>query len=41
MALELVADTIGRDVKIAANRLDPRIAEAAFKLWGWKPDDKK
>ncbi len=41
MALQLVADTIGRGVKIIDNELDPRIADAAFKLWGWKPDGKK
>jgi polyphosphate kinase 2 (PPK2 family) len=40
MALKVVADTIGRGVKIVDRDLDPQIADAAFKLWGWKPDEK-
>ena len=40
--LKVVADTIGKGVKIQDNDLDPKIAEAAAKLWGWKPGkDKK
>ncbi len=39
--LQVVADTIGRGVKIEPSKLDPEIAEAAYKLWGWKPGDKK
>ncbi len=40
-ALSIVADAIGRGVKITENQLDPRIAEAANKLWGWTLDDGK
>ncbi|SKA15280.1 Polyphosphate kinase 2, PPK2 family [Enhydrobacter aerosaccus] len=39
--LAIVADAIGQGVKITENTLDPRIAEAAYKLWGWKPADKR
>jgi polyphosphate kinase 2 (PPK2 family) len=39
-ALAIIADALGRGVKITEHELDPRIAEAARKLWGWKPDDK-
>ncbi len=39
--LKIVADEVGRGVEITTQELDPQIAEAAFRLWGWKPDDKK
>ena len=39
--LRVVADVIGKGVKIDDPQLDPKIAEAAYKLWGWKPSDKK
>lgn len=38
--LKCVVDTIGKGVKLTDNELDPEIAKAAEKLWGWKPDDK-
>lgn len=38
--LKHLVDTIGKGVKITENELDPRIAEAAAKLWGWKPGGK-
>jgi len=34
--LKVVAEALARGVKIEENMLDPKIAEAAFKLWGWK-----
>ncbi|MBS0517477.1 MAG: polyphosphate kinase [Proteobacteria bacterium] len=40
-ALGTIADSLGRGVEIAQNVLDPRIAEAAFKLWGWQLPDRK
>jgi AMP-polyphosphate phosphotransferase len=39
--LKIVADELGRGVKITRQELDPEIASAAFKLWGWKPNDEK
>ncbi len=36
--LSIMADTIGHDAEGAEQELDPRIAQAAFKLWGWTPD---
>ena len=39
--LKIVADTIGRGLDITEHELDPEIAKAAFKLWGWKPDAEK
>ena len=40
--LKLIADEIGRGVKITDQPLHADIAEAAFKMWGWKPNgDKK
>jgi AMP-polyphosphate phosphotransferase len=38
--LGVVAEALGRGVKISETGLDPMIAEAAFKLWGWKPGQK-
>jgi polyphosphate kinase 2 (PPK2 family) len=38
--LRIVVDELGRGVKLARQELDPEIARAAFKLWGWKPDGK-
>jgi polyphosphate kinase 2 (PPK2 family) len=39
--LRIVADEAGKGVKHSEQKLDPRIAEAAHKLWGWKLDDGK
>ena len=39
--LRIVADEIGKGVEITQPPLDPKIVEAAFKLWGWKPDNGK
>ena len=39
--LRIIVDELGRGVKITEPELDPRVAEAAFKMWGWKPDEKK
>lgn len=39
--LRVLIDEIGKGVDHSDQPLDPKIAEAAFKLWGWKPDDKK
>ena len=39
--LKIVAEEVGKGVELTEQKLDPEIAEAAFKLWGWKPDDGK
>ncbi len=40
-ALTIIAEDLGRGLKIdGEQRLDPAIAEAAYKLWGWKPGNK-
>ncbi len=39
--LELIADRLGEGLDESIPPLDPKVAEAAFKTWGWKPDDKK
>jgi polyphosphate kinase 2 (PPK2 family) len=39
--LRIVVDEIGRGIELTEQPLDPKIADAAFKLWGWKPDEKK
>lgn len=39
--LGIVADVVGKGVDIDEPKLDPRIVEAAGKLWGWKPDSGK
>jgi hypothetical protein len=38
--LKMLVDEIGQGVDHSDQPLDPRIAEAAFKLWGWKPGEK-
>jgi polyphosphate kinase 2 (PPK2 family) len=35
-SLEILIKEIGRGAKVPEHDLDPAIAEAAFKLWGWK-----
>ncbi|HEU5095344.1 MAG TPA: polyphosphate kinase [Reyranella sp.] len=40
-ALGVVAEALGRGVNITEHELDPRIADAAYKLWGWRPDERK
>ena len=41
--LRIVADALGDGVKLEDRALDPRIAEAAYEAWGWRPEaaDKK
>ena len=39
--MRLLVQTIGKGVKIGENELDPMIAEAAAKLWGWRPGGRK
>jgi hypothetical protein len=39
--LRIVADMIGKGLEIPEQSLDPGIAQAAFKLWGWKPDERE
>ncbi len=39
--LQVIADDLGRGLKIEEHQLDPAIADAAYNLWGWKPRDKK
>lgn len=40
-ALEVVADVLGRGVKLTEHELDPAIAEAAYKAWGWRLGDEE
>jgi polyphosphate kinase 2 (PPK2 family) len=39
--LKIIADQVGKGVNVFGQELDPNIAEAAFKLWGWKPNNGK
>ena len=39
--LKILVDGLSKSVKITEQVLDPAVADAAFKLWGWKPDAKK
>jgi len=39
-ALRIVADQIGHGIDAEPPPLDPRIVEAAHKLWGWRPGHK-
>ena len=36
--LKIIIEELSRDFVITDRELDPRIAEAAFEMWGWKPD---
>jgi polyphosphate kinase 2 (PPK2 family) len=39
--LQIIADTLGRGVKLTEHELDPEVARAAHQLWGWTPKDGK
>jgi polyphosphate kinase 2 (PPK2 family) len=39
--LAIIAKQVGKGIDHTDQALDPKIAEAAFKLWGWKPGEKK
>lgn len=39
--LRIIADQIGKGFEHVDQPLDPKIAEAAFDLWGWKPNESK
>ncbi len=39
--LDVVADRLGRGVELSEPELDPAVADAAFKAWGWRPADGK
>ena len=39
--LKVVVDELSRGKKVAEQTLDPAVASAAHKLWGWSPHDKK
>jgi polyphosphate kinase 2 (PPK2 family) len=39
--LKIVADMLGKGVKVHDNELDPKVAEAAHELWGWTPEKGK
>jgi polyphosphate kinase 2 (PPK2 family) len=39
--LKIIADELGRGVKISEQQLDPEVARAAYQLWGWKPQTDK
>ncbi len=36
--LQIVADALGEGVTLEDHALDPRIAEAAYEAWGWRPE---
>ena len=36
--LRIIADRLGEGVKIEERGLDPRILEAAYEAWGWRPE---
>ena len=36
--LKIIADRLGEGVKIESRALDPRILEAAYETWGWRPE---
>jgi polyphosphate kinase 2 (PPK2 family) len=40
-ALELVADRLGEGLDEKIPPLDPKVADAAFRIWGWKADGQK
>ena len=39
--LQIITDVLGKGVKITQQELDPKVSEAAYELWGWKPKDDK
>ena len=39
--LKIIDEQIGKGLEIPQQPLDPAIVEAASKMWGWKPADKK
>jgi AMP-polyphosphate phosphotransferase len=39
--LKIIVDELSRGVKITPQELDPAVASAAYKLWGWTPKDGK
>jgi polyphosphate kinase 2 (PPK2 family) len=39
--LRVIVEDLGRGVTITEQKLDPQVAAAAFKMWGWKPDNDK
>ena len=39
--LKIIADTLGHGLKHPDLELDPEIAKAAFKMWGWRPPGAK
>jgi len=38
--LHIIDKEVGKGMEVPEQPLDPKIAEAAFKLWGWKPGEK-
>ena len=39
--LRIIDKEVGKGMEIPEQPLDPKIAEAAFKLWGWTPPNRK
>lgn len=39
--LKIVVEELGRGVELGSRDLDPAVAEAAYKMWGWRLDDSK
>ena len=36
--LRIIADRLGEGVEIGDHALDPKILEAAYEAWGWRPE---
>ncbi|MDI1287202.1 MAG: polyphosphate kinase [Reyranella sp.] len=39
--LKIIVDALGRGMTLSEPTLDPVVAEAAFKMWGWTPESAK
>ena len=39
--LKIIADTLGSGMTLTEPELDPAVAAAAFKMWGWTPGNGK
>jgi AMP-polyphosphate phosphotransferase len=39
--LKIIAEVAGKGIERTEQPLDPKIVEAAFKLWGWRPGPRK
>ena len=39
--LKIIDDIVSKGIDALEQPLDPKIAKAAYELWGWKPGEKK